>query len=159
MLAATGLQNIKDVLSPGGIISLFAVELRPFRERSCLCRSLHSKRLLMWRTALRLITKENTSLNCEVTEKVFAGCREQRGRLRPRAVCPVWLEIWISESLLTFKNTNAVKSTRQEDVCLSAHWMKDVCWHCPTCASLLIGLKTRACIAACLIGHGPTCLS
>ena len=35
--------------------------------------------------------------NCELTENVFAGCRGQRGRLRPLAVYPVWLEIWISK--------------------------------------------------------------
>ena len=54
LLAAAGLENIVDVLSPDGVIPLVALEPRPFRERCCLRRSLHSKRLLMWRTALRL---------------------------------------------------------------------------------------------------------
>ena len=91
-------------------------------------------------SSFRLVTRENMSLNCEVTEAVFWETPGTKREVAPFfAVHPVWLEIWITESLLKLKKASVLRRTRQADVCPSAHWSEDACWHCPS-ARLAMGL-------------------
>ena len=89
----------------------------------------------------RLVTRENMSLNCEAYNRgsILGNPGNKEGGCALTVLYPVWLEIWITESLLKLKKASVLRRTRQADVCLSAHWPEDACWHCPS-ARLAMGL-------------------